>query len=61
MSGILRIEPRPLESYGDGHESGSIKERQNSEKARQKGTHPEEKKKSEDNNQFDAGTKVGLT
>ncbi|KAJ5386157.1 hypothetical protein N7509_008698 [Penicillium cosmopolitanum] len=60
MSGILRVDPQPLESHGDGYERGSIKQRQNSEKARQIGTHPDEKK-SENKTPFHAGAKIELT
>lgn len=42
MSGILHIDSQPLGGHSDKYE-GSIKGRQNSEKARQNGTHPDEK------------------
>jgi len=49
MSEICHLD-QPLESHHHEDQGGSIKQRQNSEKARQKGTHPEEKRKNEETN-----------
>lgn len=49
MSEICHLD-QLFESHHHEDQGGSIKQRQNSEKARQKGTHPEEKRKNQETN-----------
>ncbi|OQE28732.1 hypothetical protein PENSTE_c003G02536 [Penicillium steckii] len=57
MSEVFHLD-EPSEGHHHPDQGGSIKQRQNSEKSRQEGTHPDEKKKAKDtSNKLPTGRK----